>query len=111
MTFGTKCGCDSTQEYSASPPRAGEVMIRDQQAHREENALMQRGQQLDELLRVAAIEGMEKAIAKLGAGLTPMELTALRTLTPQEIIQMDSVRKKLSPLKRAAADNNVGVFY
>lgn len=72
---------------------------------------MQRAQQLEELLRVAASEGMERAIVKHGAGLTQMELSALRTLTPQEIAQLGSMRNKLSPLKRAAADNNVGILY
>jgi len=72
---------------------------------------MQRAQQLDELMRVAAIEGMERAIAKHGTGLTAMELTALRTITPQELRQMDSLRNKLSPLKRVAADNNNGIIF
>jgi hypothetical protein len=72
---------------------------------------MERAKQLDELLRVAATEGMERAIAKHGAGLTAMELTALRSITPPELRQLDSLRNKLSPLKRVAADNNNGIIF
>jgi len=72
---------------------------------------MQRAQQLDQLMRAAAIEGMESAIVKHGVGLTAMELTALRSITPQEIRQLDSLRNKLSPLKRVAADNNNGIIF
>jgi len=72
---------------------------------------MQRAGQLDSLLRTAAREGIETAIARHGTGLTPIEVNALRTLTPHDILQLASLRNKLSPLNRAAADNNVGVVF
>lgn len=72
---------------------------------------MQRAEQLDSLLRTATREGMETAIARHGAGLTSVELNALRTLTPHDILQLGSLRNKLSPLTRAAAADNIGGIF
>ena len=71
---------------------------------------MRKGEQIDELLTVAAREGMQIAISRHGKGLNPAEVSALLSLSTVEVRQLGTLRNKLSPLKGVASDNNGGVF-
>ena len=70
-----------------------------------------RGAVIDNVLSHAARTGsMDQALATHGATLAPQDVTVLKSLSPNDLQNISSLQSKLGALKKAAEDNNGGVF-
>jgi hypothetical protein len=65
------------------------------------------GNRLALLFDVAADRGMETALEKYGADLSPVDRAALASLTPAELKTMTVIREKIGRIEVAASNNGV----